>query len=183
MRFLSRFVRPAKPPAFPIAFEAVVVQARRPEFFTAGQVPDTTEGRFELLLLHLFILLHAVRDLPGTESFRQGVFDTAFGYLDWNLREIGVGDMTVGKKIRRMAEIFYGRIRQYHDALEAGEDALAEAIGSRLYPVAARPDAGVTRALAAYAANAVSVLRRAAATIVSSGEVNFPAPVLDGKTG
>jgi cytochrome b pre-mRNA-processing protein 3 len=175
MGFLSRFVRPAKPPAHITAYDAVVAQARQPEFFTRGGVPDTTEGRFELLLLHLFILLHAIRQAPQAGVFGQKVFDTAFDYLDWNLREIGVGDMTVGKKIKRMAEIFYGRVTQYREALDTGEGPLADMIGTTLYPASAHPGAAVTRELAAYVAEAVAIISAQAARVLTEGQVTFPA--------
>jgi cytochrome b pre-mRNA-processing protein 3 len=183
MRFLSRFKRPAKPPAHLMAFEAVVAQARLPEFFIHGGIPDTTEGRFELLLLHLFILLHAVRQQPQAEAFGQAVFDAAFDYLDWNLREIGVGDMTVGKKIKRMAEIFYGRIKQYREALETDEAALMQVIGTTLYPATHTADAAAAQALANYIARAVTDVGTHAATVITTGEVVFPRVNLTQKSG
>jgi len=175
MGFLSRFARPAKPPAHVMAFDALAAQARQPEFFTAGRIPDTTEGRFELLLLHLFIVLYAVRQQPDAVPFKQALFDAAFTALDWNLREIGVGDMTVGKKIKRMAEIFYGRVTQYSAALEAGEAALAEQLGATLYPAASPPPGReVLDSLATYVAEAVAALAATAPAILADGQVTFP---------
>lgn len=173
-RLLSRFTRPAKRPAHETAFEILAAQARQPVFYTLGRVPDTTEGRFELLMLHLFLVLDAVRQHPASGDFTQALFDTAFDQLDWNLREIGVGDMTVGKKIKRMAEIFYGRVTQYQGALAAGQSELAALVGQTLYPATAEPGPETLRLLADYIARSVAALTATAPRILGDGEVTFP---------
>lgn len=174
MRFIPRFLRPAKPPATTLALDAIIAQARQPVFYIHFQVPDTTEGRFEVLMLHLFIALHALRAHPEAATFQQQLFDAAFQQLDWNLREIGVGDMTVGKKIQRMAEIFYGRVTQYSAALAGGEALLAGVLGETLYPATATPAAAVLAELARYVASAVAGISADAAASVASGQILFP---------
>jgi cytochrome b pre-mRNA-processing protein 3 len=105
---------------------AVVEQARRPEFYNALGVPDTLDGRFELIVLHAFIVLNRLRKI-GDEGAQIGqlLFDQMFADMDRNLREMGVGDLSVGKQVKRMAQRFYGSVHAY-------EDGLAEADGSQL---------------------------------------------------
>jgi cytochrome b pre-mRNA-processing protein 3 len=103
-------------------YEAAVRQARQPDFYGALAVPDTTEGRFELYSLHLVLLLHRLKGQgsSATET-AQALFDTYLGALDNALREMGVGDLTVPKKMRRLGEAFYGRATQYEAILAAGD--------------------------------------------------------------
>jgi cytochrome b pre-mRNA-processing protein 3 len=97
-------------------------QARQPGFYQAAGAPDTIEGRFELYSLHVVLLLHRLRAEGGAASEpAQALFDAYVGALDNTLREMGVGDLTVPKKMRRLGEAFYGRAKAY-DAALAGRD-------------------------------------------------------------
>jgi len=120
------------------AYQAVINQARQPDFYTRYGVPDTLDGRFDLLVLHAaLILLRLKRDRAESERFSQALFDTLFVDLDQSLREIGVSDMSVGKKVKQMGKAFYGRLDAYGLGLEAAEsdDArqLADALHRNLY--------------------------------------------------
>jgi cytochrome b pre-mRNA-processing protein 3 len=99
-------------------YQAIVTAARNPALYSKFSLKDTTETRFELLTLHVFLVLHALRDRPETEKLRQNLFNTMVSDLDENLREMGVGDMSIGKKVKGLTEIFYGRVKQYKEALE-----------------------------------------------------------------
>jgi cytochrome b pre-mRNA-processing protein 3 len=179
MLFLSRFRRPAKQSATAHILDALITQSRQPVFFLVAGVPDTTEGRFELLLLHLFIVLEAVRNQPATEALQQQLFDAAFRHLDWNLREIGIGDASMGKKIKCMAEIFYGRVTQYRTALATGPAALANLLTVTLYPEhLPRPDPAMVAILAAYVVQAVAALTAQTEVVRGTGEIAFPAIML-----
>ncbi|MBV9552744.1 MAG: ubiquinol-cytochrome C chaperone, partial [Alphaproteobacteria bacterium] len=94
------------------AYGSVVEQARRPAFFTALGVPDTLDGRFELICLHAFLYLHRLKgEPPPAPALAQRFFDTMFADFDRSLREIGTSDLSVGRQVKRMAEAFYGRVR------------------------------------------------------------------------
>jgi cytochrome b pre-mRNA-processing protein 3 len=96
----------------------IVKRARHPSFYKFGEVNDTFDGRFELLSLHVHIVLRDLRRRGlGREAQGQALFDTFFQDLDQGLRESGVGDMGISKKIRRMAEAFYGRAAAYDDVM------------------------------------------------------------------
>ncbi|NNE21136.1 MAG: ubiquinol-cytochrome C chaperone [Rhizobiales bacterium] len=99
-------------------YELIVAQARQPWFYADLQVPDSVEGRYEMIMLHCFMVFER---LSGTgsaaDAFSQLVFDELFKDMDRSLRELGVGDLAVGKKVRKMAEMFYGRSEAYRAAL------------------------------------------------------------------
>src|SRR5688500_7061339 len=94
----------------------IVTQSRRPEFYAAGGVPDTVEGRFDMVLLHLWIVLRRLRALADGAYLSQRLFDHFCNDMDANLREMGVGDLTVPKRMQSFGEAFYGRIAAYDSA-------------------------------------------------------------------
>lgn len=110
----------------------IVTQAREPVFYRDLGVPDTVNGRFDLLLLHLWLLLRRLRTGPsatgGASELSQALFDRFCEDMDDNLREMGVGDQTVPKRMRAFGEAFYGRVQAYDQAMESGGEALASAI-------------------------------------------------------
>src|SRR4051812_26135611 len=104
------------------AYQQVVEQSRQSVFFTEYGVPDTLDGRFELTCLHAFLYLHRLKaERPRARRLRQGFFDRMFADFDRALREMGVGDLSVGKQVKRMARAFYGRICAYEEALGGDE--------------------------------------------------------------
>ncbi|WP_395647361.1 ubiquinol-cytochrome C chaperone family protein [Terricaulis sp.] len=100
----------------------VTAVSRQPGFYGAGRVPDTLEGRFELLTLHAVLALVRLKASPEAAPLAQSFTDRLFRQFDAGLREDGVGDLTVPKKVRKLAGDFYGRLHAYAAALE-GEDA------------------------------------------------------------
>ena len=108
--------RPAKA-AGRALFKALSAQARQPVFYARLGVADTVEGRFELYVLHLVLVLHRLKG-HGAEAAEtsQAVFDTFLRNLDEGLRDMGVGDLSVGKKMRKLGEAVYGRIKGYDRA-------------------------------------------------------------------
>ncbi len=105
-------------------YGAAVAAARAPYFYTTLGVPDTLDGRFDLVGLHAFLLIRRLQALPAPgPGLAQAVFDAMFADMDTNLREMGVGDLSVGKRVRAMWEAFHGRSEVYQAALEAGDEA------------------------------------------------------------
>ena len=108
-------------------YPLLIEQARNPLFYTEGRVPDTTEGRFEIYTLHLALLVRRLRGEGDVAAeVCQTLFDTFLSGLDDGLRQMGVGDLSVGKKMRKLGEAIYGRLKAYDDALKA--DAAPEAL-------------------------------------------------------
>ncbi|MBR0839445.1 ubiquinol-cytochrome C chaperone [Bradyrhizobium liaoningense] len=126
----------------------IVTQAREPIFYRDLGVPDTVNGRFDLLLLHLWLLLRRLRTVQGATELSQALFDRFCEDMDDNLREMGVGDQTVPKRMRAFGEAFYGRVQAYDQAMEGGGEALASAICKNILNGAGMDQA---RRLAAYA--------------------------------
>jgi cytochrome b pre-mRNA-processing protein 3 len=122
---LDRLFRPkAVQAAGRALYAAAVEQARRPELYAQLGVPDTVEGRFEAYTLHVVLLLDRLRGHGGQAGeTAQALFDTYVKSLDDALREMGVGDLSVGKKMRRLGEAFYGRAKNYEAAFAALPDA------------------------------------------------------------
>ena len=130
-------------------YEAIVAQARQPGFYAELGVPDTVEGRFEMITLHAALMFRRLRRNDAQKALAQQVFDTFFADMDGSLREMGVGDIVVPKRIAAMGEAFYGRAQAYGAGLDAdGSDALAGALARNLLGQEV-PDAdGRARALA-----------------------------------
>jgi len=106
----------------------IVTQAREPLFYRDLGVADTVNGRFDLLLLHLWIILRRFRSAEGSADISQALFDHFCEDMDANLREMGVGDLTVPKRMQAFGEAFYGRNAAYDVALAAGDESLAAAL-------------------------------------------------------
>ena len=158
------------------AYARVVAQARQPAFFADGGVPDTLDGRFELICLHAFFYLHRLKaERPRSAALSQAFFDAMFADLDRSLRELGTGDLSVGKHVKRMARGFYGRIRAYQEGIESSDAVLGPALARNLYGTM-RESAPRIEAMTAYVRRAVGELARQAAAELLRGEVRFPDP-------
>jgi cytochrome b pre-mRNA-processing protein 3 len=159
------------------AYGLVVEHARRPAFFTDFEVPDTIDGRFELICLHAFLYLHRLKTEgdPGA-SLAQFFFDLMFADFDRSLRELGTGDLSVGREVKQMAQAFYGRIHAYEHGLDAAGDAqLDAALRRNLYGTAAPGEAALA-AMAAYLRAEAAQLARQDAAALFAGTVSFGFP-------
>ena len=175
-------------------YDAIVAQARQPAFYTACGVPDTLDGRFELIVLHAFLVFRRLKadaveaDRPDSGDFAQVLFDVLFRDMDRSLREIGVGDLSVGKKVRTMVEGFYGRVEAYERALDAsapetsdpetGSADLQAALRRNLYGTTA-PEPAQLAAVAGYLHREADALAGQPTAALTAGKVAFgPAPAL-----
>ena len=174
---LDRLFRPRPAQAMGRALYAQVVeQARTPMLYEDLGCPDTVEGRFELYTLHLMLLLERLREGgEAASAISQALFDTYLKGLDDALREMGVGDLSVGKKMRRLGEAFYGRGKSYDAALADLPDTapLAALLGRTVYegvePVHAE-------ALTAYVLRRRDALAAQPIETLLAGEVEWGAP-------
>ncbi|WP_292098271.1 ubiquinol-cytochrome C chaperone family protein [Brevundimonas sp.] len=132
-------------------YEAAVRQARDPAFYTRLGVADRIDARFELYTLHVLLLVMRLRDegdARGGEA-AQDLFNTYVSALDHALRELGVGDISVGKKMRKLGEALYGRMTAYEGPLRDGDAAaLAAGLARNVFESGEAASGG---ALAAYA--------------------------------
>jgi cytochrome b pre-mRNA-processing protein 3 len=115
-------------------YSAIVHQARQPVFYESAAVPDTVDGRFEMISLHAFLVMRHLKGHGEQEKkLSQKVFDHMFADMDQSLREIGVGDLSVGKRIKEMAKVFYGRVVSYELALDGSGETLEDALRRNHY--------------------------------------------------
>ncbi len=107
--------------------------ARLPELFDACGIPDTLDGRFDSLALHAALAIDRLRREPDGERLAQAFFDAMFRHLDITLRELGVQDLGVGRRIKIMAEGLHGRALAYREAMADGPTPLAEVLRRNAY--------------------------------------------------
>lgn len=117
---------------------ATMQAARAPEFYGEGQVPDTFDGRFELATAFGVLALLRLKAAPEADRVAQMFTDKLFRLFDAGLREAGVGDLSVARRMKGLASAFYGRMTAYEPAL-ADDAALAQALGRNIWNDAAAP--------------------------------------------
>src|SRR6266850_7333011 len=149
-------------------YGTIVAQARAAAFYQNFGVPDTVNGRFEMIVLHAVLLLHRLDTEPEPiRRLGQAVFDRFCRDMDANLREMGVGDLALPRKMRGIGEAFYGRQRVYDAALAASDRGpLAAALARNVFGAAAAPGA---ERLAAYVREAVRHLAAQDGNALSRG--------------
>jgi cytochrome b pre-mRNA-processing protein 3 len=160
-------------------YGAIVAQARHPGFYLDFGVPDTPEGRFDMIVLHLALVCRRLGRAEGADqgpgrALSQAIFDMFCQDMDHNLREMGVGDLGVPKKMQKLGEAFYGRLDAYDRALAVTGDAdLAAALGRNVLGEGAAAAAG---RLAAYVGAAAEDLAASSIADLGGGRLGFPDP-------
>ena len=149
--------------------EAVRI-ARSPWFYAELGVPDTLDGRFDMVGLHVYLLIRRLSDDPGGKELSQALFDAMFSDMDLNLREMGVSDLAVGKRVKTMWEAFHGRAHAYAEAMTTGPEALADALARNLWPDE-RQDAAASRLARVVYAQDAHLSRRSLAQIVARDDI------------
>jgi cytochrome b pre-mRNA-processing protein 3 len=162
----------------------IVTQAREPVFYQELRVPDTVNGRFDLLLVHLWMILRRLRGVAGGTEIAQALFDHFCDDMDANLREMGVGDLAVPKRMQAFGEAFYGRSAAYDLALTDSNEALAQAFCKNLLAgkdLAGKDLAGKdidnARRLAAYVQAALAGLDKVEDAALLAAAWTFPSPL------
>ena len=174
--FFSRLIRKnaGKEPACRL-FAVIVSQSRQPSFYQQLGVPDTLDGRFELLVLHTFLIVRQLRRGNFKHQLGRDIMTLLFDDFDLSLRETGVGDMGIGRRIKTMADGFYGRSEAYEVGLADGGTKLADAIARNIF----RGDystASLT-SLEAYVRREARALEQASEADLLAGKVVYgPAP-------
>lgn len=158
-------------------YNSIVDQSRRPEFYEALDIPDTIDGRFDLIVLHAGLYLPRLKAVKGEGNrLSQAMFDQMFANLEFNLRELGVGDMGVPKRMKTMLSAFYGRVSAYESALRAADmPALRAALHRNVYRTA-EVDQARLDSLASYVRAASESLKAAGDDLIVAGAFEWPAP-------
>lgn len=150
-------------------YSAIVAASRAPVFYEDWGVPDTLDGRFELIALHAFLALRRLKQSAESAAFAQVLFDTMFADLDRSLREMGASDLGVGRQVKTMAKAFYGRILAYERGL-TGSDSLESALRRNLYGTTT-PSAAQVAAVIGYLRRQSHALEGAPVALLLSGEL------------
>ncbi len=159
-----------------VLYGAAVAAARQPRFYKELGVPDTLDGRFDMVGLHTFLLVRRLLRQPSPgQKLAQAVFDAMFADMDINLREMGVGDMSVGRKVRTMWEAFNGRSAAYARALDAGDlGLLHKALARNVWRLTEdKPQPAGLAALADHVLAQDAYLSGQDITALSAGQVHF----------
>lgn len=171
--------RPAAARTIPTIYGMIVARAREPAFYAGYGVPDTVDGRFDLVVLHLWMVLRRLGQGADPQALAQGLFDHFCSDMDANLREMGVGDITVPRRMQAFGEAFYGRSVAYDAALAEGREALALALDKNVFN-GRNPDQA--RRLAAYVEASVARLAAFEAEALAGGDWRFAALEAQGDT-
>ncbi len=159
-------------------YDAIVAQARQPVFYANLGVPDTLDGRFEMIVLHTALLINRLRGQgPEAKAMSQSLFDHMLADMDSGLRLVGVADLRVAGKLKQMAKAFYGRALAYDEGLAAGAVALADAISRNVYgTIDTEPPAEWLQPMVVYVTQAAAALAKQPVDALIGGSVTFPLP-------
>lgn len=157
-------------------YTALIEAGRQPVLYRDWGVPDTPLGRFESIGLHVILFLYRTRSAPRpADELAQDVLDEFFKDIDHSIRELGVGDPAVPKRMKKLARMFYGRMGHYWSALDEGNaEALGDAIARNIAPEA--PDTVDRAAIADYMLRAAGFLGSMSDDEILAGVVRFPEP-------
>ena len=158
-------------------YGAIVAQGRAPAFYAAYGVPDTTAGRFDMIVLHVHLVVRRLVGEGGEKrTAGQELCERFFSDMDANLRELGVGDLAVPRQMRGLAEAYYGRAKSYDAALrETGEAALAAALARNVFGKQ-EPVSAAAERLARYVRLLQKKLLSQPEASIARGEIAFPGP-------
>jgi cytochrome b pre-mRNA-processing protein 3 len=159
-------------------YRDLVKQARMPAFYRDLGVPDTPEGRFEMVALHVALVVRRLRAAgePGS-ALGQEVFDLMFADMDESLRHIGIGELSVGKHVKRLARSFYARLATLDEALATSPRApLAQMLRTNVYHGGPAPGAHQLDALVSYLLTAEAALRAQATEHLLAGQLDWVPP-------
>ena len=175
--FFRRFLSAA--PEAQIArdmYSLIVAKARQPHFYSKLDVPDSVDGRFDMIALHAILVMNRLtQGGSAAKALSQKLFNEMFADMDRSLREMGAGDLSIGKKVRKMAEVFYGRAKAYGEALSRKDvPSLEQALARNIYAQGTDPKnlANLARYVVA---SAQSLATQNEADIIA-GRLSFPEP-------
>lgn len=154
--------------------EAIVEQSRMPGFYAQLGVPDTMLGRYEMVCLHAYLVLTRLnRESEEGHRVAQRLHDLIFDDFDVALREAGLGDMGVGKRIKKLARNLHGRISVYEAGLAAGDEEMATILRRNMY-ASADPDADQVNGMIEYIRAAKREIDNCSGEVMFAGAPTFP---------
>lgn len=156
-------------------YAAAVGQARLPGFYTDYAVPDSVDGRFDMISIHVFLLLRRLKGGGGDAArVSQALYDVMFEDMDRALREMGAGDLGVGRRVKAMAQAFSGRVAAYDAGMDGDAEALRAALVRNVFRGDPPPDGTLDR-LAQYLRDQAAALAAQPIDAVIGGRAAFAA--------
>lgn len=173
LRALKKLLPTSADPAANVSYIALVAAARHPFFYEKLGVPDTLDGRFEMIVLHLFLLQYRLAgDAP---EFARGLSEIFIADMDRSLREIGVSDTGVSKRMKAMGRAYHGRLQAY-SALGNDREALLAALARNLYGTVEQGDVKKLATMADYVETMGAQLKKTETALLISGAYAWPEP-------
>lgn len=154
-------------------YKSVVEAARRPDFYFQHGVANTVDGRFDMIVLHLFLVISRFPKQERSHPVLEAMLEEFFVDMDRSLRELGAGDTGVKHRIHKMIDSIYGRFEAYERAIVSGRDALAQTLMRNVYRREDEVPQGL-ESLVSYVYEAQVFLSKLEADVVLSGEARFP---------
>jgi cytochrome b pre-mRNA-processing protein 3 len=177
---LQKFSKPdAKSLAAQHLYIACVDAARHESFYTQAPLPDNVTTRLEMIMLHVaLILLRLKTDAPRYDAASQALIEAFFSDMDRHFREVGIGDLKVGKRVRKLADLFYGRLAAYdvafaQDTPEGASHALMQAIGRNVLREIPGAKEASAQYIASYAQQAWQMLSDTSSDKILAGDVHW----------
>lgn len=168
-----------------LVYGRLMTAARNPAFYESLGMPDTLDGRFDMVVIHMALVLRRLSSVTPdaapdktapTAQLAQALFDLMFRDMDRTLREIGVSDLKVGKEVKKMVRAYYGRALAYETGLKSGS--LDKALRENAYRAVVDPDPAQVAALAAYMRRVADHLAGLTEERLLAGDITFP-PVIE----
>jgi len=179
LRILAKSYRQARKSGEKV-LHGVLAQAREPIFYRGGGVQDTVTGRFDLIALHAFLVMRAMRHDPKTKDINQAFLESLFAALDASYREAGISDPGMPRKMKQTASALYGRLQAYEKGLgECGLAGLEDALMRNLYRNET-PGEGTVEAMARYVIGSLGTLALMTDKDWCGGKLQFAAPDFGG---
>lgn len=172
---LRSYFEAPEPSAAEHCYRSLRAAARKPAFYAAFGVPDTLDGRFELLCLHAFLLQHRLHDTHP--EFARQLSECFFQDMDTAWRELGIGDSGVKRRIKQMAKAYHGRLQVYAAALAQGKEAMKAALARNLYGTVEQGEVAHLEAMADYTLSTVALLAQCTESDVMRNGWSWPEPV------
>jgi len=164
-------------------YRTLVEKARDPVFYSRLAVPDTVNGRFDMVVIHAMLVLRRLREGGAeAEPTGQALLELMFKDMDQSLREMGVGDMGIKHHIKRMAKALFGRAEAYEDGLDGDPDALLATLKENLYRHSTPAPEQVAQ-MTDYLRRAAQHVRAQNVAEMTVGQINFGVPVLPDTPG
>lgn len=161
-------------------YDALTRISRQPVFFLDYGMPDTVMGRFEMVAIVMILFFRRTAKSPTSgQQLAQEIVDAFFQDLDHSIRELGIGDVGVPKRMKKFAGMFYGRLEAYSKAMDAGDaTSLAEALARNIHPE--KPDAPDMSAMAHYMLETEKALAAVPEDDIATGSLDMPVPTVKG---